>query len=69
MVGGKESKSGEFFHMSYTVLWAKQGPGDLSPRQERKEFESEYQANWFANYLKKSYNWVICVESKNIKEH
>jgi|TARA_B100000927_G_C16212155_1_gene367983 hypothetical protein len=54
---------------NYTVLWAKQEPGDLSPVQERKDFDSQYQANWFANYLKKSYNWVICVESKNLKEY
>ena len=54
---------------NYTVLWAKQEPGDLSPVRERKEFDSQYQANWFANEMKKSYNWVICVESKNLKEY
>ena len=54
---------------NYTVLWANQEPGDLSSVQERKDFDSQYQANWFANEMKKSYNWVICVESKNLKEY
>jgi len=52
--------------VKYTVLWSKQDNGDLSPLVERKEFANQNQANWFAKEMKKSYNWVICVESKNL---
>ena len=54
---------------NYTVLWSVHKAENLSPVQERKKFQNEYQAKWFANEMKKSYNWVICVESKNLKEY
>ena len=55
--------------MTYTVLWSRQDQWDISPVTERKEFENQYQANWFANHMKKRYNWVMCVETKNLKEY
>ncbi len=50
----------------YIVRWSE--PGELSPRQESRYFEDETNAKWFAKELKKSYNWVICTESKNVME-
>jgi hypothetical protein len=50
----------------YVVTWAQ--PGELSPRRNKKFFESPSTAYWFANELKKRYNWVICTESKNLEE-
>ena len=67
MVRGKEGEFREFLFMSkYIVRWSE--PGDLSPRQESRYFEDETNAKWFAKELKKSYNWVICTESKNVME-
>ena len=67
MVCGKENKFREFLFVSkYIVRWSE--PGDLSPRQESRYFEDETNAKWFAKELKKSYNWVICTESKNVME-
>jgi hypothetical protein len=67
MVCGKEGEFREFLFMSkYIVRWSE--PGDLSPRQESRYFEDETNAKWFAKELKKSYNWVICTESKNVME-
>ena len=50
----------------YIVCWAE--PGELSPRQNKKMFNSPSAAYWFANELKKRYNWVLCTESKNLEE-
>jgi hypothetical protein len=67
MVCRKEGEFREFLFMSkYIVRWSE--PGDLSPRQESRYFEDETNAKWFAKELKKSYNWVICTESKNVME-
>lgn len=67
MVRGKEGEFREFLFMSkYIVRWSE--PGDLSPRQQSRYFEDETNAKWFAKELKKSYNWVICTESKNVME-
>ena len=67
MVCGKEGEFREFLFMSkYIVRWSE--PGDLSPRQQSRYFEDETNAKWFAKELKKSYNWVICTESKNVME-
>lgn len=49
----------------YVVAWAE--PGELSPNNHRKFFDSFIAAQWFAKELKKRYNWVICVESKNLE--
>lgn len=46
----------------YVVVWAE--PGELSPVKNRKLFSTASTAYWFANELKKKYNWVICTESK-----
>jgi hypothetical protein len=53
--------------MSYSVLWSENG--ELSPKQKRKTFEFFQEAQWFAKEMKKSYNWVMCVETKNLKEY
>lgn len=67
MVCGKEGDFREFLFMSkYIVRWSE--PGELSPYQESRYFEDETNAKWFAKELKKSYNWVICTESKNVME-
>jgi len=50
----------------YIVRWSE--PGELSPQQHSRYFENETNAKWFANEMKKSYNWVICTESKNVME-
>jgi hypothetical protein len=50
----------------YVVVWAE--PGELSPVKNRKLFDTSSTAYWFANELKKRYNWVICTESKNLEE-
>lgn len=42
----------------YVVVWAE--PGELSPVKQKKLFETSSAAYWFANELKKRYNWVIC---------
>ena len=52
------------FFINYTVLWAKQKTRRQSGTKRIRKWN---QANWFANYLKKSYNWVICVESKTLR--
>ena len=67
MVCGKEGDFREFLFMSkYIVRWSE--PGELSPHQESRYFEDETNAKWFAKELKKSYNWVICTDSKNVME-
>ena len=67
MVSREEDKFREFFLMSkYIVRWSE--PGELSPQQHSRYFEDETNAKWFANQMKKSYNWVICTESKNVME-
>ena len=50
----------------YVVAWAE--PGELSPRKNKRIFETASTAYWFANQLKKSYNWVICTEAKNLED-
>jgi|TARA_B100000035_G_scaffold204935_1_gene175224 hypothetical protein len=50
----------------YIVRWSE--PGLISPVQHSRYFEEEYSAKWFAKEMKKSYNWVICTESKNVME-
>jgi hypothetical protein len=49
------------------VCWAEQG--DLSPIQHKKIFERPSIAYWFANELKKKYNWVICTEIENLERY
>jgi hypothetical protein len=67
MVCGKEGEFREFLFMSkYIVRWSE--PGELSPIQHSRYFEDEINARWFAKEMKKSYNWVICTESKNVME-
>ena len=67
MVSREEGEFGEFFLMSkYIVRWSE--PGELSPQQQSRYFDDQENAKWFANELKKSYNWVICTESKNVME-
>tara|TARA_B100001059_G_scaffold146200_1_gene146114 strand:+ start:184 stop:345 length:162 start_codon:yes stop_codon:yes gene_type:complete len=50
----------------YIVRWSE--PGELSPQQNSRYFDDETNAKWFAKQMKKSYNWVICTESKNVME-
>jgi hypothetical protein len=49
------------------VCWSQ--PGEFSPVQYKKLFDEFYAADWFANELKKRYNWVICIEEKNLKRN
>jgi len=46
----------------YIVVWAKDS---LLAKTEKKTFESHYQAQWFANQMKKCYDFVLCTEEKN----
>jgi hypothetical protein len=67
VVRGEKNQFGEFLFMSkYVVVWAE--PGELSPVKNKKFFDAPSTAYWFANELKKKYNWVICTESKNLEE-
>jgi hypothetical protein len=50
----------------YNVCWSE--PGELSPVSHKKSFDGPSTAYWFANELKKRYNWVICAEEKNFGE-
>jgi hypothetical protein len=49
------------------VCWSQ--PGELSPVQYEKLFDDFSTAHWFANELKRRYNWVICTEEKNLKRN
>lgn len=67
MVCGEKNYFGEFLFVSkYIVRWSE--PGELSPQLHSRYFEDQINAKWFANEMKKSYNWVICTESKNLME-
>ena len=46
----------------YIVVWAKDS---LLGETHKKTFDSAFQAQWFANQMKKSYNFVLCTEEKN----
>ena len=68
MVRRKNCEFGEFLSVSkYMVCWSQ--PGEFSPVQYKKLFDEFYAADWFANELKKRYNWVICIEEKNLKRN
>ena len=55
--------------MSYTVVWSKYDSKEIGPVQHYKEFEDRKSAKWFANEMKKCYNWSICVRTKLLEDY
>ena len=53
--------------MKYTVLYSNYSSTLLcSPIAKRKEFDDIENAQWFAKKMKLCYDWVECVQSKNL---
>ena len=53
--------------MRYTVLYSDYASTLLcGPIAKRKEFEDRDNAKWFAKKMKKGYDLVICLESRNL---
>jgi hypothetical protein len=48
---------------NYTVFWYEHCGGKIHKRS--KEFEEESKATWFANQMKRWYDWVTCIETKD----
>ena len=54
--------------MKYTVLYSNYSSTLLcGPIVKRKEFVNKDIAQWFAKRMKLCYDWVECVESKNLE--
>ncbi len=46
----------------YIVVWSKDS---LLAKIDKKIFESQHQAQWFAKEMEKWYDFVLCTEEKN----
>ena len=53
--------------MKYTVLYSNYSSTLLcSPIAKRKEFDDIENAQWFAKKMEMCYDWVECLQSKNL---
>jgi hypothetical protein len=48
---------------NYTVFWYETYDGKINKMS--KDFEDESKATWFANQIKRCYDWVTCMETKD----
>jgi len=46
----------------YLVIWSE---SNLVSDSHKRTFDNYHQAQWFANQMKKCYDFVLCTEEKN----